>query len=245
VRALTTAVVDPGGVLARVDCQPPVTLRQVRGDDPDVCALCLVGTAAGPLAGDELVLELELRDGARASLQAAGANVAQGRHDGAGRITTVARLGAGAALVARPGAVIVGSGSQVDVTVQLVLAADSHIEWRELVVLGRSAETPGSATLRWDVTRGGRPVLRQLVDLTDPAAAAWPGLLAGGRVIASALTSGPDVSADTRVLSPTAVAARLDAHTQLITVLGIDAAAVARQLDELCAGVRTRSVTAR
>ena len=244
-RALTTAVVSPGGVLASVDCQPPVTLRQVRSDDPEVCALCLVGTAAGPLAGDALVLELDVEDGARASLQAAGASVAQGRHDGAGQISTVARLGSGAALLARPGAVIVGAGSQVDVSVRLVLAADSHVEWRELVVLGRSAEAPGAATLRWDVERGGRPVVRQLVSLTDPVVAAWPGMLGGGRVIASALVSGPDVEASTRVLNPMAVAARLDPHTQLITVLGVDAATVAGQLDELSAGVRTRSVTTR
>jgi urease accessory protein len=245
VRALTEAVVEQGGVLGTVTCAPPLTLRQVRSDDPDVCALCLVGTAAGPLAGDDLTVALEVRPGASATLQAAGANLAQGRGGLAGSMTTKVLLGAGSRLVARPGAVVVASGSRVDVSVRIDLAADSHVDWREIVVLGRSAEAPGAATLRWDVTRAGRPVLRQFVDLTDPATLTWPGLVAGGRIIATSLVSGPSIDAVTQVASPTAVAARIDAHTQLVTVLGTDTAAVNRQLDELCNLRQTATVTAR
>ena len=49
--ARTTAVIEPGGVLGELSCAPPLTLRQVRGEDPGRCELRLVGTAAGPLPG--------------------------------------------------------------------------------------------------------------------------------------------------------------------------------------------------
>ena len=50
--ARTTAVIEPGGVLGELACAPPLTLRQVHGEGR--CELRLVGTAAGPLAGDDL-----------------------------------------------------------------------------------------------------------------------------------------------------------------------------------------------
>jgi len=73
------AVVAAGGVLEVLDCAPPLTLRRVHSDDASICALCLVGTAAGPLAGDDLELSLHLLPGAHASLVATGASIAQGR----------------------------------------------------------------------------------------------------------------------------------------------------------------------
>ena len=45
--ARTTAVIEPGGVLGELACAPPLTLRQVRGEDPERCELRLVGTEIG------------------------------------------------------------------------------------------------------------------------------------------------------------------------------------------------------
>ena len=72
--------------------------------------------------------------------------------------------------MADPGALVVCAGSRVDVRLELALDAGAAVQWRELVVLGRTGEPPGRATLRWDVTRLGRPVLRQLTDLSQAAA---------------------------------------------------------------------------
>ena len=199
-RATARAVVRPG-VLDELSSRPPLTLRQVRAR-PGTVGLCLVGTAAGPLAVDELDLELHVADGARAELVAAGATLAQG---GASRMTTSVRLGAGGHLVADPGPLIVSAAARVDVALAIDLEPDATLVWRELVVLGRTGEAPGRATLRWDVTRGGTPVLRQHVDLADPALAAWSGMAAGCRVLVSELCVGPAVDARTVVHSPTAV----------------------------------------
>jgi len=225
--ARTAAVIEPGGVLGQLACAPPLTLRQVRGEGR--CELCLVGTAAGPLPGDDLSLSLRLRPGARAALRATGASLAQGRRDGTAVLSLRADLAEGADLVADPGALIVCRGSRVDVRLELALGPDAAVDWRELIVLGRTGEPPGQATLRWDVTRVGRPVLRQFADLDGTA------LTAGHRVLACALLSGPAGAARTVVASPLAVAQRIDDHTVLVSVLDDDAARAARQLGDLCA----------
>ena len=172
--------------------------------------------------------------------------MAQGRvHGGAavaGSLSIRADLAEGADLIADPGALVVCQGSRVDVRLDLALGAGAALDWRELIVLGRTGEPAGQATLRWDVTRLGRPVLRQLVDLNprtpntpDPAARA--GLTAGRRVLACALIAGPALAPRTVVASPVAVAQRIDDHTLLVTVLDDDAARATRQLDDLCARV--------
>jgi urease accessory protein len=235
--ARTTAVVEAGGVLGELACAPPLTLRQVHGEGR--CELRLVGTAAGPLAGDDLSIRLELRAGARATLRAAGASLAQGRdHGRAAALSIRADLAEGADLIADPGALILCQGSRVDVRLELALGVGAAVDWRELIVLGRTGEPPGQATLRWDVTRLGRPVLRQFVDL-DPSSpdsdpAGLTGLTAGRRVLACALISGPARATRTVAASPLAVAQRVDEHTLLVTVLDDDAARATRQLEDLC-----------
>jgi urease accessory protein len=232
--ARTTAVVEPGGVLGAVRCTPPLTLRQVRGEGPDGqhrCELRLVGTAAGPLAGDDLALSLVLRPGARAALRAAGASVAQG---GGGERTLAIRadLGQGADLIAEPGVLVACHGSRIDVRVEIALEAGAAVDWRELIVLGRTGEPAGQATLRWDVTRGGEPVLRQFADLS-------PERYRGGRVLACALISDPAASMRTAVESAAAVAQRLNDHTVLVSVLEDDAARAVRRLGVLCTQARS------
>jgi urease accessory protein len=206
-----------------------------------VCALCLVGSAAGPLAGDRVTLTLDVRDGARAVLSAAGANLAQGRSEGAvvpaaaGRLESQVRVGESADLHAEPAALIVSAGSTVSVSVSLELAATAAVLWRELLVLGRTAEESGAVSLHWSVHRAGSPVLVQSIDLTGDRS--WPGLLDGNRVIASTFVSRPGLLARTIVDSATAVCQKLDEHSMLITVLDIDAASAQGRLDELLGSI--------
>ena len=230
--ARTAAVIEPGGVLGELACAPPLTLRRVRGQDPGCCELRLVGTAAGPLPGDDLELCLQLKPGARAVLRATGSQLAQGRA-GSGPAATLsvqADLADGAILDADPGPLIVCAGSRFDVRVRLALGQGTAVRWRELIVLGRTGEPGGAATLRWDVTRMGRPLFRQSVDLSGDRRA----LVAGRRVLASALLAGLPGRLGTRVASPQAVAQLVAEDTLLVTVLADDAASATRQLDELC-----------
>ncbi|MBN9619708.1 MAG: urease accessory protein UreD, partial [Actinobacteria bacterium] len=159
----------------------------------------------------------------RATLTATGANVAQGRDGATARLAFSAVLGAGAELTADPGPLVVAHGSRVAASVHLDLAADAAVRWSELVVLGRSGEAAGDATLRWDVGRDGRPVLRQQVDVAASR----------HRVLASTFVTAPDLDARTTVLDPTAVGQRVDARTLLVTVVGDDAAEVRDRLTQL------------
>jgi urease accessory protein len=247
--ARTAAVIEPGGVLGELACEPPLTLRQVHSDIRGCCELRLVGTAAGPLAGDDLSISLQLRAGAHASLRATGASLAQGRGcretsdrdgrgSGAARLAIRADLADRSCLVADPGPLIVCAGSRVHVRVELALGAGAAVEWRELIVLGRTGEPPGAVTLGWDVTRQGRPVLRQFTDLGDEALTGWAGLTAHRRVLACALIADPAAVARTAVASATSVAQRVDDQTLLVTVLHDDAAAALSELDGLCATAR-------
>ena len=220
------AVVRPG-VLAEVVSRPPLTLRQVRAGAGTV-GLCLVGSAAGPLAGDDLRLSVQVAAGARAQLVAAAASLAQG---GTSRMGTDVRIGAGARLEADPGALIVSAGACVHLELSLALEPTAALTWREVLVLGRTGEPPGRATLRWDVSCGDTALLRQRVDLADPGLAAWPGMTAGCRVLLSELRIGPDVDARTVVHGETAVTHRLADGATLTTVLAHSAAAAQHMLE--------------
>jgi urease accessory protein len=214
------AVVLPG-LLAEVVSRPPLTLRQVRAGAGTV-GICLVGTAAGPLASDDLRLSVDIAAGARAQLVAAGASIAQG---GASRMAMDVHIGAGGRLDADPGALIVSAGACVHLELFLALEPTAALTWREVVVLGRTGEPAGRATLRWDVTRGDIPLLRQCVDLADPELAEWPGMTAGCRVLLTELRIGPEVDARTVVHNATAVTQRLADAATLTTVLAPSAAA--------------------
>jgi urease accessory protein len=204
---------------------PPLTLRQVLSERDGTCALCLVGSAAGPLPGDELTLRLVLAPDARATLTASGATIAQGRGDQPARLSRLSRLcidvtlGAGATLDADPGELIVCAGSRVEVAVTIRLAADATLTWREVVGLGRTGEAPGAAGLDWDVRRADRPLLRQRIDLTDPAHRRWPGLIGDHRRLESTLRVGPGVDAATTVHSATHVTQQIAEHATLTTRL--------------------------
>lgn len=250
--ARTCADIAVGGVLRRVEGRPPLTLRRITSEDPDVCALCLVGSAAGPLAGDDLTMHLELHPGARATLQAAGAHLAQGRPgQPKSRLRCSATLAAGAQLRVDPGPLVVCAGATVELEVALEVGDGAGVDWTELVVLGRQGEpAAGNVGLRWDVLRSGSgavsgtdsaraaPLLRQRLDLADPALAGWGGLLRGRRVLASRLLVGPGVHAHTVVGSPSAVAQQLAEDAVLVTVLADDAAAAIRSAAALAAQCR-------
>jgi urease accessory protein len=234
VNAYTSVVVEADGVLGALSCESPLVVRRVHGADAGCCELCLVGSAAGPLSGDHLELDLRLAADARACVSATGASIAQGNGGLPSTIAINAELGDRSALRADPGALVVCEGSSVDVRIEIGLGVDATLDWRELIVLGRSGERAGEVTLRWDILREGRPLLRQYVDLRDPLLAGWSGMTASRRVMACAVLSGPTIKAATRVTSPTTLAQRIDARTILATVLADDAATASGLLDELC-----------
>jgi urease accessory protein len=235
VKVRSVVEVDPAGRLRRLDVGPPLTVRKVHGES-DVCTLCLVNTAAGPLPGDDLELVIQVNPGARARFGAAGATVGQGRQTGQAHLRTVIRVGADAELDGVPGALLLCDGADVLTEQRIGLAETASVRWHEILVLGRSRDSgSGLLQLSWDVERGGRPLLRQDVDLSDAFLRAWPGMTAGHRIIASSLLVGGGVRARTVVHGPFAAAQRLAADAELVTVLGNSAVEVMAIRDGLIA----------
>jgi urease accessory protein len=145
----------------------------------------LVQTIAGPLAGDEATIEVEVGPGAALELVGNGATVAlpcdePARHDF--RFT----LHPGARLAWLPDPVILSAGCDLVASLSLELAAGAAAVTRELVVLGRHGEAPGRyrSSLRCEL--GGRALLHDAVEIDDGAvAASSPAVLAGARASAS------------------------------------------------------------
>jgi urease accessory protein len=227
VKAVASAVLERGAVLRSVVSGPPLTIRRVDSEDADTCRLCLINSAAGPLAGDDITFELTVGEHANAAVVAAGAAIAQG---GASRLRSLVRVGEHASLDGGPAPLIVSHSASVVSETCLELAESASVRWRETLVLGRSGEPAGLARVGWTVTRGGRPTLRQSVDLTSEKLASWPGMLATGRVLLSLFISAPGYQATSQVLDPTAVRQRVDGHSVLITVLADDAATAEKRL---------------
>ena len=221
------AVVAEQGLHRRTRCttlrsSPPLSLR----DTP--AGLHIVGSAAGPIGGDDVHLDITVADGASLTIRTVAAQVAlPGPGCGPSRATVRATVGEGATLHWLPDPLVLASGCDHRVTVRLALAPTAAVVWRDEVVLGRTGERGGSLLQRLRADRDGRPLLRNDLALGP----SWPG--AGGpagsgdaRVVATLLVVGqalrplvtdPSVRAATCDLAPGAV---------LVTALGRSVEAV-------------------
>jgi urease accessory protein len=207
VDAAATLRVDAGPdgspVLTTLRGQVPLVPRRT-GDDPWLTGrpgvtIHLVQAAAGPLAGDRLVLDLEVGPGARLTLRSAAATVAlPGRADGPSRLLVRAAVGAGATLEYLPEPTVAAAGCDHRMAAEVTLAPGSTLLWREELLLGRHGESPGAVTtsLRVDLddpgAPGGRPGTRPLLrhELAlgpDAPGQAGPAVLGGARAVGTLL----------------------------------------------------------
>jgi urease accessory protein len=144
---------------------PPITWR---GDGEEVY---LVGTAAGPLGGDDHRVDVEVERGARLIVRSAAATIhlpgASGRPSST---TATVSVGAGASLRWLPEPTILAQGCDQRTTAAISLDADASLVWRTETILGRHGEVSGSMLDRLRVDRGGCPLYRSDLALGP----AWP-----------------------------------------------------------------------
>ena len=171
---------------------PPLTLRRTA---PGV--VHLVGSAAGPLGGDDLRLDVTVAAGARTSVRSVAASLAQpGPAGGPSRLDVAIDVGAGGALDWRTEPTILVRGCDHRAATTIALGAGATLAWREVVVLGRHGEDGGSLLQRLRVDLDGRPLVRN--DLA--VGPAWPDSqgpagVGDARVIGTAVLVGTDVGA--------------------------------------------------
>lgn len=195
----------------------PLTLIPVRGEP----VVHLVNSAASPLGGDDLTLTVHVGPRACLTLTGIAATVAlPGLHGEKSRSTVHIELDEGATMAYLPEPTVITRRARHESILTVTLAAGARLRARETLVLGRANELPGELTTRLDVTREGRPVLRQQLTVTAD-------VLMGKRVLATELsTSDTGDTASGEWWSRT----RLAAGGTLTTALADDAVTALRHL---------------
>ncbi|MDG4839696.1 urease accessory protein UreD [Micromonospora sp. WMMD967] len=199
-------------LVARADGRGGTTLVELRGETPlllrqtpadgGVATVHLVGGAAGPLAGDDLRLEIEVGAGAAVRVHTVAAAIAlPGRPGAVSRMTVRAVVHAGATLHWLPEQLVAAAGCAHLADSRVELAAGSRLRWRDELVCGRYGESPGGAVVHTRVDYADRPLLRQSLAV-GPHAPGWagPAVLGGAPATGSLL-----VVDESRPVEPAAV----------------------------------------
>ncbi|MFN8075530.1 MAG: urease accessory protein UreD [Kineosporiaceae bacterium] len=240
-RSLVEIVAAPGPhgtvlPVLRSDVMVAVRRTDVPGvPDPDGTAqVHLVGTAAGPLTGDELTVRITVAAGARLAVRSAAATLALPAREPGLRAAAVRyelRVGAGAHLDLATEPLVVCRGADVATVTDLVLADGATATVLEQVVLGRHGEEGGAWRGRTVADVAGRPALRHTLDSRHLP----------GRALVSRLELGPlpGLPGEPAVADApgTAVLLPLAAGGTLATATGADLAAATAALSALATSV--------
>ncbi|MEV4802201.1 urease accessory protein UreD [Nonomuraea sp. NPDC049421] len=221
--AVVETVAGGGGrtVMRRLVSAPPLTLRQTGPH-----SVHLVSTAAGPLGGDRLQLDLRVAPGTTLELGSVAATLVL-PGDGPSTMVVAAHVGAGATLRFVPGPTVLAARSDHRLHVRLTLEEDATVLWREEIVFGRHGEPSGRCHARFDATRDGVPLLRQEFTVGDPALDGSPAVYGSARCVgttfmtaqASATAVGEGVAVLPLAAPGTLVSALADDAVQLRTRL--------------------------
>lgn len=185
--AVTAEAVNGATRLATLRSDPPVALRFASG------AVYMAASAAGPIGGDEVNVEVTVGPGAVLEVRSVAATLAlPGPAQSSSRATVAAEVGVGASLRWLPEPVVLAHSCDHRAAACVSLAADATLVWREEMILGRHAEPGGSMTQRLQIDRESQPLLR-----TEQALGPrWPGSTGpagtgGHRAVGTLVVVGP------------------------------------------------------
>lgn len=189
VRARLVIGCDGGrGVVRELTSQAPLSLLPRRGratvapGGPVV--VHMVGSAATPLGGDDVELDVVVEPGAALDLTGVAAAVALPAQGGeASRFAM--RMEVGGSVRYLPEPTVVTQRADHVTELHVSLAAGARLRAREVLVGGRSGEASGRFRNLTRVVRDGVPLLTQVLELGDPVLQASAAHLAGRRVMGS------------------------------------------------------------
>jgi urease accessory protein len=230
-------------VVARADGRGGTRLVTLRSEAPLVLratqdAVYLVGGAGGPLAGDDLTLEVDVGPGAHLTLRSAAASIAlPGRDHTPSRISVRATVGAGGELRWLHEPVVAARGCDHRMEAAVDVAAGGRLLWREELVLGRHGESPGSVSSRLHVDVGGLPLLRHELALGPlHPHSLGPAVVGDARAVGSVLLVEPCRGAHAAaVLGPRAAVLALDGPGVQVVALADDVVALRQVMDQASA----------
>ncbi|MEO3868367.1 urease accessory protein UreD [Nonomuraea sp. B12E4] len=223
-RAAVATALSSGGrtVVRRLASAPPLTLRQT-----GPYTVHLVSTAAGPLGGDRLALEVDVAPRTTLELgSVASTLVLPG--DGESELLITARVGTGATLRFTPEPTVLATGCEHRLLVRLTLEPDANVLWREEIVLGRYGESAGRCHARFDATLDGLPLLRQEFTVGDPALDTSPAVYGTARCVGTTFLTA--VTKEPRVADGVAVLPLAGPGT-LVSALAADAVGLRSRLE--------------
>lgn len=211
--------------MARLVDAPPVAFR------PTTSGVYLVGTAASPVGGDDVRIEVRAAADGDLSVRSSAASVAYA--GGVSRRTVHAVAGPASRLSWRPEPLIVTSGADHYQRTVLECSPDATVEWAEITLLGRHDEPSGRVRLRFDADVGGRPLLRHELRV-GPGAPGWdgPAVLGPARAVATLLVTTPDLTPPGRTTGDGWAWLELDGPGWLLVAIGPDLPDLERALSE-------------
>jgi urease accessory protein len=193
VRARARLVVERGGdgrsVVRELRSQAPLTLLPRRGTAAARVAAVtvhLLGSAATPLGGDDVELEVVVGGGADLVLTGVAAALAlPAQGGGASRSALRVEIGDGGSLQYLPEPTVITSRADHETVFEARLAPGARLRSREILVAGRCGERSGHYRGITRVSGPGGPLLVQGHELGDVVLQASPVHLAGRRVLAT------------------------------------------------------------
>lgn len=242
-RAAVIASRAPGGDtrLRELRSSPPLALRRAAG------SVWMVGTAAGPLPGDRVVLHIEVGPGASLAVRSTAAMVALGGGGQApSELVVEVDVGPGGELSWLPEPTIATAGCHHRSTARIGLAAGARLVWREELVLGRHGEGAGRLASRVEIEADGVAVLRQELRV-GPGAEGWqgPAVIGESRAVGVVAVIRPDDQRDPPApsgsfLGPEVAVLPLAGGGVLASAVASDASDLRRRLDAALVAGRCR-----
>ncbi|WP_236796999.1 urease accessory protein UreD [Amycolatopsis sp. GM8] len=212
---------DGRTILRELRSMAPLTLfpKRTGGD----AVVHLVNSATSPLGGDDLRLTVIVGAGARLRLSGVAATLAlPGQHADGSHSTLDVHVERGGRFEYLPEPTVVTSRARHTAELFASLDDDARLRVREVLVLGRVGERPGSLRTTQRIVRGQVPLLHQTLDVGSLRFAAR-------RVLATEILVGEDpvepAGGDWWSVTP------LAAGGALFTALAPDAVTAAKDLD--------------
>lgn len=240
--------------VSRLRSDPPMLLRPAvaTGSEPihgwdlsGAARVSLASSAAGPVGGDDLRLDIEVGADAVLVLRTVAATLAlPGPHRRASQTSTHIRVAERGTLLWLPEPVIAARGCDHHVTTRIELAADTRLLAREELILGRDREASGAIHQRLRITQEGRPLHDQNLALGTAPGWDGPAVTGGRKTLGSMIIADPARTDSTDDQNPARVGTDvavlgLSPSAAMITALADDTVTLRRRIAEHAGMLRT------
>lgn len=175
-------------VLSELRGEAPLAIYPGRRGLPEA-VVWIVGSAGGPLGGDDVELDIEVGEGASLRIGSVAASIALAADASPSRTCIRAHVGPGASLIWTPEPLVVTQRANHVIDTRINISPHASLWWREDVILGRAGEQPGCARLILNADLAGSPWLRHTMAVGTPG---WdgPAGIGGARAISTLLHIG-------------------------------------------------------